>query len=364
MRDGVWAALFLLDFVSGSGPTLYKRMTWPPAVTADTLRGPGLPVPYDLYTPTGMPAPRAAVILTHGMAHQGRRDPRVREQAERLARAGYLVMAPDLVRMRSYGLSFEDVEAAVHCVEHLGRLPSARGLPLGAVAPSFGAGPVLIALSRPDIRDHVDFALIFGGYYDLKRTLEYTLTGAYHAEGYRGRVDPSVNRRNRWKFLHGNVGLLPESRSRSLLARIAAARIDHPGRADGDQVGQLAPAERAVLEFMANEEPARFDSLYGRLPGSLTSWVDTFSLGHYTPGLRARLLIVHSDADDKVSFTEGLALSRHLPAAPPPRLVVVSIFRHMDLDLGWDSLAALINQGVPDALALWRLSYDLMHLRR
>lgn len=364
VRDGLWATLFLIDFVSGDRPTAYKGLTGAPVVSTGTLTGSGPGVPYDLYTPAGMARPRAALVLTHGMAHRGRRDPRVVEQAERFARAGYLVMAPNLERMRAYGLSFDDVDAAARSLGFLSTHPAAHDLPLGAVAPSFGAGPVIMALSRAGVRERVDFALIFGGYYDLKRTLAYTLTGAYDAEGYRGRVDPSVNRRNRWKFLHGNAGLLPESYSRALLARIASGRIESPGRDDGKLVGELGPVERAVLDFMANEDPVRFDSLYSRLPESLTTWVDTFSLAHYSGQVRSRLLIVHSDADDKVSFTEGLTLSRNLPQAPPPRLAIVSIFRHMDLDLGWRSVPALILEGLPDVLTLWRLSYDLMHLRR
>lgn len=360
VRDGVWAALFLLDFLAGGDSTVYKRLTSAPVVTCDSLPSGGRgAVPYDLYRPAPgrrRPDPR------HG--HRGRLDPRVREQAERFARAGYLVLAPDLLRMRSYGRNFEDVDAVERCVQHLNSLSAGTGAPLGAVAPSFGAGPVLIALSRPGVRDLASFALIFGGYYDLGRTLRFTLTGACDAEGHSGRVDPSVNRRNRWKFLHGNIGLLPASPGRALLEEIAAARADDPERDDAQQAEGLGPAERSALEFMANEEPDCYDSLYARLPVAITAWVDTFSLQHYTAGLRARLLIVHSDADDKVSFTESLALSRDLPGAPAPRLVVVSLFRHMDLALSRDSVMALFGSVLPDVLALWRLSFDLMRLRR
>lgn len=364
-RDAAWATLFLLDFLAAGDSALYARLTTAPVVTADSLHGPDrAAVPYDLYRPAGERPPRAAVVLTHGMAHRGRRDPRVREQAERFARAGYLVLAPDLLRMRAYGLSFEDVDAVARCVQHLSGLRADPDAPLGAVAPSFGAGPVLIALSRPQVRDLADFALIFGGYYDLGRTLRYTLTGAYDAEGHRGRVDPSGNRRNRWKFLHGNVGLLSATPGRALLEEIAAGRAEDPERDDGAQVQSLGPAERGVLEFMANEEPERYDALYAGLPPAITAWVDTFSLHHHTAGLRARLLIVHSDADDKVSFVESLALSRDLPGAPTPRLVIVSLFRHMDLALSLDSATALFGSVLPDVLTLWRLSYDLMRLRR
>ena len=76
-----------------------------------------------------------------------------------------------------------------------------------------------------------------------------------------------------------------------------------------------------------------------RLDG-IPAWVDTLSLAPYAPRITARLLIVHSRADAKVPFTEALSLSRNLPLAPPPRVVIVSLFEHMDLKLEWRSLDA------------------------
>ena len=162
--------------------------------------------------------------------------------------------------MKHYRLSFRDVDAVVSCFQYLASRADVDRERIGAIAPSFGAGPVLIAMSRPETRDAVAFAVILGGYYDMKRSLRYTLTGAYDAEGYRGHIDPVDNRRNRWKFLHGNVGLLPPSPTRDLLETHAASQIEHPEATDLTLSPRLAPDERAFLEFMANEEPARIKS--------------------------------------------------------------------------------------------------------
>jgi len=365
VRDVGWASLLLADFVTGADPSLYKTLTGDPPVTSDTLSIAGkADVPFDLYHPPSGDPPHAALILTHGLAHLGCRDPRVPEHAQRFARAGYLVLAPDLQQMKHYRLSFRDVEAVVSCFQYLASRADVDGRRIGALAPSFGAGPVLIAMSRPEIRDTAAFAVVLGGYFDLARSLRYTLTGAYDAEGYQGRIDPIDNRRNRWKFLHGNVPLLPASPTRDLLESHAALRMAYPEAIDSTLSPRLAPGERALLELMANKDPARFDSLYALLPHSVAARVDSFSLAPYAARIRARVFIVHSDADTKVSFTEALALSRSLVGGPQPTVVIVSLFAHMNLAMEWDSISALLGQTVPDLFRLWSLSHDLMRLRR
>jgi len=360
VRRAAWTTLFLADFVSGDAPSLFKRLTPSPVVTSDTLIvSDSLQIPFDLYRPPS-DARAAAVLFTHGLAHRGYHDPRLQAQSRRLARAGFVVMAPDLQQMKTYRLGFKDVEAVVACLGYLRRLAGVDSTRVGVVAPSFGAGPVLIAISRPEVRDQVCFGLIFGGYYDLRRTLLYTLTGAYQAEAHSGIIDPSSNRHNRWKFLRGNLHLLPPSPSREEYARFLAAKIAEPTMDIHPVLSRFSAEERRVLVFMDNEDPARFDSLYAAIPTSAHAWIDTFSLHHYTSGIKARLLIVHSQADKKVPFTESLVLSRHLPRAPEPLVMIVGLFSHVDLKLEWRSFQVVWQELLPGMEQLWSLAYHLL----
>jgi hypothetical protein len=364
VRQAAWTTLFLADFLAGQGSSPFKLLTSAPLETSHTLLiGDTLAVPFDLYRPPSVePAP--ALLFTHGLAHRGKEDPRVRSHSRRLARSGFVVMAPDLEQMKHYRLDFRDVEATIASVDYLRHLDGVDSTRIGVVAPSFGAGPVLIALSRPQVRDRVRFALVFGGYYDLKRTLRYTLTGAYEAEGYAGQIDVAANRHNRWKFLRGNARLLPPSPSREQYLRFASAKIDSPLLDIRPLLSDFSQEEQRALIFMDNEDPARFDSLYAALPASIHAWIDTFSLHHYTQDLRASLLIAHSRADDKVSFTESLALSRNLPNAPEPLVVIVGLFAHVDLKLKWESLEVVRKEVLPGLLQLWSLAHHLLGQQR
>lgn len=359
-RRALWTTLFLADFVAGDSPSLFKRLTPDPVVTSDSLTvDDSLRVSFDLYR---APAdkPTAALLFTHGFAHRGNRDPRVQAQARRLARAGFAVMTPDLQQMKTYRLGFQDVDAVVACLQFLRQLPGIDSTRIGVVAPSFGAGPVLIATSRPEVRDHVHFGLIFGGYYDLRRTLFYTLTGAYDAEGQVGRMNHSANRHNRWKFLRGNLHLLPPSPSRGAYTDFLTAKIDDPDLDIRPVLDRFSSAEQRLLAFMDNEDPARFDSLFASVPPSFHAWIDTLSLHYYAPDIRTRLLIVHSDADDKVHYTESLALGQALANAPLPTVIIVSVFAHVDLSLEWRSFQMLRQKVLPGLGQLWSLGHHLL----
>ncbi len=321
------------------------------------MPAPDGPVLFDLYSPPPGEL-RAGLVLIHGFAHRGNQDPRIREHARRLARAGFVVMAPDLHDMKTYKLGFADARSLEACIAHLRRLPQVDSARVGLLAPSFAAGPALIALSRSP--RPLRFALIVGGYCDLRETLRYTLTGAYGESGEQRRQGPVGNRRSRWKFLAGNLDLLPPSPSRSELRLFLEQQILSPQRPVGAHLHRFAAAEQALVRFMGNEDPAHFDSLYAAVPAPVRAWVDTLSLDHYLAANRTPLLLVHSTTDGKVPYTESLRLSRSLPRTTSSRLYIIDLLAHVDLSLRLDSLAALWNNTLPGLGRLWLLAYHLL----
>ena len=65
-----------------------------------------------------------------------------------------------------------------------------------------------------------------------------------------------------------------------------------------------------------------------------------------------------------MSFTESLALSRHLPGAPEPVVVIVSLFSHVDLKVEWRSLEVVWQDVLPGLRQLWSLTYHLLRQQR
>ena len=369
-RDACWGLLFLGDFVAGERATPFDLLTREPQTTSGELTaGDTVRVPFDFYSPHTAAEAAAggerlpAFLLAHGAVHEGNRDARVIAMARRLARGGFAVMAPDLLQMKSYRLGFEDADALAACLDYLFESALVDGERVGVIAPSFSAGPMLMALGRPSLRDRVRFGLIFGGYHDMRRTLRFTLTGSYEAPGLPAVRIESKNRRNRWRLLRGNIGLVPSSPTRAGFADFVAARADSPSWDDPELRSRFSVEERLMLRFTANTDPARFDSLYPRLPETFRSWVDTFSLRHHTSGVRTKLLLAHSSADKVIPYPESMALAADLPNAPPPDVSILDLFTHVDLKIDRTSLRALAGV-IPGMLKIWGVAHTLMKQRR
>lgn len=366
-RDAFWGLLFLGDFVAGERTTPFDLLTREPKTTSGELRaGDAVRVPFDFYSPPpasgGERLP--AFLLAHGAVHEGNRDARVIAMARRLARGGFAVMAPDLLQMKSYRLGFEDADALAACLDYLFDSALVDGGRVGVIAPSFGAGPMLMALGRPGLRGQVRFGLLFGAYYDMRRTLRFTLTGSYEAPGLPAVDFEASSRRNRWRLLRGNIDLVPSSPSRGEFAAFVAARADTPSYDDPVLRAGFSAEERLMLEFTANTDPARFDSLYPLLPETFRTWVDTFSLRHHTSGVRTKLLLAHSSADKVIPYPESMALAADLPEAPAADVSILDLFTHVDIKIDGTSLRALVTDVIPGLFRIWGIANALMKQRR
>lgn len=363
VRDALWAAAFIHDVVAGERPTLFKRLGGEPQVSRHITDDPGRrPVPFDLYvTPSRSTAPRPALVVTHGFAHEGAHDPRLESLCRRLARLGWIVMTPEFPQMSRYQLGLDDTDDFETALCALTRRPDVDAAHVGVLAFSFGAAPVLIGLTREPIRARTSFALIFGGYFDLRKTMKYVLTGAYDNEGHRGRVALPAHNDDRWKFLKGNVHLIPASPTREHYLAMLDAKIAAPSHAI--DIGVFSEAEQRLFRLMDNREPERFDALYEEAAPYVDAWVRAMSPCYSAEGITTRLVIVHSVTDPKTHFTESLAMSRHVPNAPPPRVAITNTFSHVDIRLNWRSLRTLTADVIPGVRQLWGVGLRLVRER-
>ncbi len=343
--ETLWAAAFIRDFAAGERRTIFKRLGGRPQVSHHVTDEPGRrPVAFDLYT-TGRRGLRPALVVTHGFTHEGARDPRLEALCRRLARLGWTVMTPHFAQMQRYQIGLDDTEDLETALRALTRRDDVDASRVGLLAFSFGAAPVLIGLTREAVRTRTSFALIFGGYFDLKRTMRYVFTGAYDAEGHNGRVALPVKGDDRWKFLNGNIHLIPESPTREWFAAMLDAKIADPSHAVDPAV--FSPAEQAMFRLVDNRDPKRFDALYDEAAPYVDGWVRMMSPCHYADRVTTRLVIVHSVTDHKAHFTESLAMSRGVPNAPPPQVAIVNTFAHVDLRLKRRSLHEWRSEVIP-----------------
>jgi hypothetical protein len=352
LRRAWSAAAFTYDLVCGDGDTWVKRAAGPVAVSSRQVTVLGRTIRYDTYQCGSAPwRRRPALVVTHGFTHEGSQDPRLQALCRRLARVGFVVTAPEFDEMRQYRLGLgdkADLEAAVAALADHPDVDTSR---VGVMAFSFGAAPTLIGLSHAPLKHAVAFAVVFGGYFDLKRTFKYVLTGAYEGFGYHGRLVPPATGDDRWKFLRGNLGMIPPSPTAHILEAAAHRRVADPDAAV--DVSGCSADERAAFALIENRDPDRYDGLFEAAGAHVHQWIRRLSPVYSADGITAKLFLVHSFTDQKTPFIESIAMSRGVPNAPPPTLVLLNTFAHVDLRLDWRSLRSLVSDGVPGLAGMW-----------
>lgn len=268
------------------------------------------PVPLDLYV--GGALRRApALVLVHGLSPAGKDDPRLREAAGLLARAGWAVAVPTIEGLTALRLRPEDAVAVHASVEALRAAGYHRVALLGI---SLGAGPTLLAAAEPPLAPHLSAVLALGGYASAVELLRYTLTGAY--------------------AFGGQAGQRPE------VLEPAIAEFARANRELMDDAGR---------RLVDNRDPALVDERVRALPSRTRDLLTALSPDRTLAGLRAPLFLIHGREDPAVPFTESLRLEAAARAAGRPvRVAIVGTVGHVEAGLG---------TGLADLLRLWAAFY-------
>jgi pimeloyl-ACP methyl ester carboxylesterase len=290
---------FLTEFLSHGRAPLLSSLTAPPS------RRPVAGAGADIQLVSGQ-AGNAPLVLVHGFAPEGNRDPRLLAAATLLARAGFAVAVPTVPGLTRGRLRPDDADPVVAAL-------ALRPGPTTMVAVSVGAGPAFLAAADPRVSGRVSTLVVLGGYASARELVRFFLTGEYAYGRHRGRVahDPEVVR----AFVAANADLVPAP----LGAGLAAGN-----RASVDvALETLAP----LLEALSPERVA--------------------------PRLQGRLVLIHGRGDPAVPFTETLRLAAARPAGTT--VVLVGVVDHVG--------GAARSHGVRDLLTLGAATYAMMARR-
>jgi pimeloyl-ACP methyl ester carboxylesterase len=300
----------------------------------------------DLYCEEARPA-GARLVLVHGLIETGKDDARLRALGRAFARHRFLVVVPDFPGMRALRASpgdIEEVRAALAAARGVTACRSAPGpgrpapdpggsaatspaLPTGVVGFSYSAGPVLLALDGARPAGGADFAVLFGGYYDLRDVLLFLTTGRHRDRGIE--EDGEALPEGRWVLLGANAETVADPADRAALRAISALRQRDPRADISDLSGSLGPGARAVLNLVANTDPGRFDALLERGDPALRQALDALSPSRrLTEPLGVDLYLLHGRSDAIVPYTQSLKLQRSVRTTGTVRLALLGGFRH------------------------------------
>jgi pimeloyl-ACP methyl ester carboxylesterase len=283
-------------------------------------------VPATLARPGG-DGPWPVFVFLNGATERGRAHPDVQRLARGLARAGFLVLVPDLPGLVRGELSDRMVTTTVE----LARAAAERQDATGRVAlfgASLGATVGLLAATVPELRERVSVVVGIAPYTDLVNAIRLATTG-YTREGDRI-VFYGPSRFLSLAVARSVVAGLPASPARDALARELASA---PSDAEDPlaPLRRLAPEElepplREAVELPLNRDPARFDRLYAALPDAVRVGIERLSPITHAHLLSAPVELASAPRDSYFPPAESHNLAR---AAQDVHVVVTAAFSHV-----------------------------------
>lgn len=368
IRLGFITALFIRDMLAGGAPGRPDSgaLTWVTAAPAKktlAISGPsGKAIAADLYTPAGGKR-RAAILLTHGIIESGKDDPRLVHFAYSLARAGFVVLVPDLQGMKSFRIRFGDVDDIVASVRHLAALRDlVDDKKIGLMGFSYAAGPTVMAAADPSLRDRVKFVVSFGGYYDPINVVRFITTGYYEYGREKGFLEPQPY--GKWVFFMNNVDYVGDESDRRVLREIFKNEQMELPQNVAPLVARLSPQGRALYQLLVNKDPARTEELVARIDPHVRGFLEKLSMAPVVPKIRAYFIIGHGSGDPLIPYTESLRLADAVPDKTRVHAVVLRLFAHVDPAKQNFSLKEFFTVYLPSTLQFYSLVYDLLGQQR
>jgi acetyl esterase/lipase len=123
--------------------------------------------------------PWPAIFLVNGTVPEGRKLPAVRHLAEGFARAGYLVVVPDLPGLTEDRITPQSAHAATQVALEISAMPDAEDGKVALVGVSTGATLSLLAAQDPSLRGKISLVVGVAPYSNIKTVLNVATTGHY-----------------------------------------------------------------------------------------------------------------------------------------------------------------------------------------
>ena len=284
--------------------------------------------------------PWPAILLVNGTVPEGRKLPAVRNLAEGFARAGYLVVVPDLPGLTEDRVTPQTADAATRAALEISGSPAADNGKVALVGVSTGATLSLLAAEDPTLRGKVSLVAGVAPYATIKTVLSVATTGHYR------RSDGGLARYEATPFLSYVVArslvatLPPGEDRRTLSAELETTGRESPHPLSGlrsRQTGDLGPDARSIVGLLANRDPERFDALYAALPEETRHDLEELSPLAGAGRIRVPVELATGPHDKYFPPSQSYALER---VAPRRRVTVTAALDHAKLDVSPEDIPA------------------------
>ena len=289
--------------------------------------------------PTGE-GPWPAIFLVNGTVPEGRKLPEVRNLAEGFARAGYLVIVPDLPGLTEDRITPQTVDATTQVALEVSGMSDTENGQVALVGVSTGATLALLAAEKPVLRGKISLVAGVAPYANIKTVLNVATTGHYR------RSDGGLVRYEAAPFLsyvaaRSLVATLPPGEDRRTLSEeLESGGRESPHPLSGlraRQTDDLGRDARSVVGLLANRDPRRFDALYAALPGEVRHDLEELSPLAGKGRIRVPVELATGPHDKYFPPSQSYALER---VAPQRRVTVTGALDHAKLDVSLGDIQA------------------------
>jgi pimeloyl-ACP methyl ester carboxylesterase len=284
--------------------------------------------------------PWPAIFLVNGTVPEGRKLPEVRNLAEGFARAGYLVVVPDLPGLEEDRITPQTLDATTQIAREISGGPDTEGGKVALVGVSTGATLALLAAEDPALSGRVSVVAGVAPYSNIKTVLNVATTGHYR------RSDGELASYEATPFLsyvaaRSLVAALPPGEDK----RTLSAELEGAGRGSQDplsglrsrQMGDLGADARSVVGLLANRDQERFDSLYADLPDEVRHDLEELSPLAGTEQISVPVELATGPRDKYFPPSQSYRLER---IAPEIRVTVTGALDHARLDVSLGDIPA------------------------
>jgi pimeloyl-ACP methyl ester carboxylesterase len=284
--------------------------------------------------------PWPAIFLVNGTVPEGKKLPAVRHLAEGFARAGYLVVVPDLPGLMEDRITPRTVKETTQVAHKISTRSDAKGGEVTLVGISTGATLSLLAAENPVLKGKVSLVAGVAPYADILTVVSVATTGHYR------RSDGELVRYKAAPFLsyvvaRSLIAALPPGEDRqTLMSELEKVGRDSPHPLSdlrSHQTGDLGPGARSVVRLLANRDPERFDALYAALPEETRHELEELSPLAGTRRIRVPVELATGPHDKYFPPYESYELKR---VAPERRVTVTGALDHAKLNVSLGDIRA------------------------
>jgi len=319
-----WARTVVLLAIVLEVPLLARavcRLTGEPRVESIEIDG----VPVELVVPGGR-GPWPAFHFVTGAHPERRQEPVVQRVSRGLARAGFVVVVPDLPGLGEGELTPRTFDAARAVTEAVSGRADVREGRVALAGASAGAGIALVTAADPGLADRVSVVAAVVPFADIERIACLATTARYERNGTPERYEVTALMRR--VVARSLVTALSPGEDRSALLELL--RAQDPDDVDAlrcltEPSRELGAEAQSVVDVLLNEDHTRFPALYRALPAELVRELRFLSPAERAAAVRAPVEALAPPDDPYFPLPEAEAV---VGLVPRGRLTVTRVLDH------------------------------------